>query len=189
MTTPKTPVRGAHALLNRPAPAAYLADWTAHAAAPKALEQRGGRTAVVFRLGAELLAFPASIVKEVVEPRPVHTLPHRRGTAVLGLINVRGELLVCVDLPQALGFEATAAGDAQSKARLVVLRRENLTLACPVHEVIGVHRFVDADVQNVPATVAKAASKYSQTVFAWNGKPVGLLDEHLVFLTLKRSLV
>ena len=190
MTSAKKLVRGAQTLLNRPAPADYLSAWTSHTAAPKATEQRDWRTALVFRLGAELLALPTAVVREVVEPRPLHTLPHRRG-AVLGIINVRGELLVCVDLPLALGFAVEAPPDsdaARSKARFLVVRRDSAAIACPVHEVLGVHRFSEADLQGVPATVAKAASRYSQHVFVWNGKPVGILDEHLVFLTLKRSL-
>jgi chemotaxis-related protein WspD len=187
MSTEKK-ITGAETLLNRPAPDDYLADWTAHAAAPKAVEQRGSRTALIFRLGAELLALPTTVVREVVEPRPLHTLPHRRG-AVLGVINVRGELLVCIDLPRALGFAVeTAEANAQSAPRFLVLRRETVAVACPVHEVLGVHRFFESDVQSLPATVAKAASRYSQHVFTWHGKPVGLLDEHLVFPTLKRSL-
>ena len=180
----------ARALLHRPAPADYLEAWTAHAAAPAAREEQDGRSALLFRLGAELLALPTAAVSEVVEPRPVHTLPHRRGVAVLGLINVRGELLACVDLPKSLGFAADPddAAGSQSTRRFLVVRRERLALAFPVDEVLGVHRFSEAAVQGVPATVARAASRYSQSVITWNQKPVGLLDERLVFLTLKRGL-
>ena len=189
MTTTRN-TGGARTLLNRPAPADYLATWTAHAAAPKPIEPRDWHTALVFRLGAEWLALPTAAVREVVEPRPVHSLPHRRGGAVLGVINVRGELLICVDLPKALGFSVEAADlAAQAQAaRFLVIRRDTVTVACPVDLVVGVHRFFDADLQGVPATLAKAASRYSQSVFQWQGKPVGYLDEHLVFATLKRSL-
>jgi chemotaxis-related protein WspD len=190
MSTAKTAETRARALLNRPAPEDYIAAWTAHAAAPKAIEQRDWHTAMVFRLGTELLALPAAVVREVAEPRPIHTLPHRRDGAVLGVINVRGELIVCVDLPKALGFaiEAVAAPDARTQARFLVLRRDTLTVAFRADDVLGVHRFFDADLQSVPATIAKAAARYSQSVFDWQGKPVGYLDDHAVFTTLKRSL-
>src|SRR2546422_1979826 len=37
-------------------------------------------------------------IAEVAERRVIHSLPHRRTGIVLGVVNVRGELLVCVSL-------------------------------------------------------------------------------------------
>ena len=36
--------------------------------------------------------------------RLIHSLPHRRQGIVLGLVNVRGELLICVSLARLLGI-------------------------------------------------------------------------------------
>ncbi|QWF19544.1 chemotaxis protein CheW [Lysobacter capsici] len=44
------------------------------------------RSLFVFRLRGEWLGLPASIVDEVLEPRAIHSLPHRREGLVRGLV-------------------------------------------------------------------------------------------------------
>ena len=73
-------------------------DWTSHFAQEQRIEQLDTHSVVIFRIGAEWLALPTPVFKEVAELRAIHSLPHRRGGVVLGLANVRGELLVCVSL-------------------------------------------------------------------------------------------
>ena len=48
--------------------------------------------------------------------RTIHSLPHRRSGVVLGLANVRGELLVCVSLGQMLRLGETAAAETGAQA-------------------------------------------------------------------------
>ena len=88
----------AHRLLDRPLPEAYRQEWTRHFAQIEKVQPPARKSAVVFRLKAEWLALPTHAFQEVGERRPIHSLPHRRDGIVLGLVNVRGELLVCVAL-------------------------------------------------------------------------------------------
>ena len=62
------------------------------------------RSVVVFRVGSEWLALATSVFREVAALRTIHSLPQRRTGAVLGLANVRGELLICVSLGHLLGL-------------------------------------------------------------------------------------
>ncbi len=102
---------GAAELLDGDAPAGYLAEWTSHFAQPKRAEDIETRSIVIFRIGSEWLALPTSVVMEVANLLPIHSLPHRQSGAVLGLANVRGELLICVSLGQVVGVEkAPVAG-------------------------------------------------------------------------------
>jgi len=39
-----------------------------------------------------------------------------------------------------------------------------------------------------PTTVARAAVTYSTALLPWHGHAVGMLDDQLLFYTLKRSL-
>ena len=67
---------------------------------------------LVFRVGEEWLALDDSVLIEVGEPRVVHRVPHRREQLLRGLVNVRGELQLCVSLAELLGLTPTqAAGD------------------------------------------------------------------------------
>jgi chemotaxis-related protein WspD len=183
---------GALALLDGYPPAHYLADWTGHFAEPKQAEELDTHSVVIFRIGAEWLALPTHVVSEVTNLPPIHSLPHRRSGVVMGLANVRGELLVCVSLGQVLGLEAAAEPKREKlravPPRLLVIRREDVRTVCPVAEVRGIHRFHPRELQEVPTTVAKATATYSRAILPWNKCSVGLLDDQLLFYTLKRSV-
>jgi chemotaxis-related protein WspD len=58
----------------------------------------------------------------------------------------------------------------------------------PVNEVHGVHRFHAQDMQEVPATVARADPSLTQAILTWKGLKVGCLDEESLFSTINRSL-
>ena len=182
---------GAAQVLDAEPPASYFADRTAHVALPAHAEQSETRSVVIFRVASEWLALPTSVVIEVANLLPIHSLPHRPNGVVLGLASVRGELLVCVSLRQLVGAEPLAAGHEHlgtTYQRLLVIRREATRVVCPVDEVHGIHRFHPRELQNVPATVAKATVTYSTALLPWQGHSVGTLDDQLLFYTLKRSL-
>jgi chemotaxis-related protein WspD len=176
------------ALLDREMPADYLADWTRHVAREKPATERDTRSVVVFRIGAEWLALPTIVFKEIVGVRPIHSLPHRRNGLVLGLANIRGELLVCISLRQILQLDETAEPKKEKQRaadpRLLVMQHEGGRAACPVDEVYGVQRIYSRDLMAVPATTARATTTYTKAVLSWRQKSVGLLDEHLLFYTL-----
>jgi chemotaxis-related protein WspD len=182
---------GAADLLDGDLPTNYLAEWTSHFAKPKPTEEIATESVVIFRVGAEWLALPTSVVMEVANLVPVHSLPHRQNGAVLGLASVRGELLVCVSLGQIVGVEPSAAASRERRStvyqRLLVIRREDVRVVCPVDEVHGIHRVLLEELKDLPTTVAKAAVTYSTALLAWRGQSVGVLDDQLLFYSLKRS--
>ena len=147
---------------------------------------------MIFRIGAEWLALPTAVFAEVATLRPVHSLPHRRNGRVLGLVNVRGALLVCVSLHDLLGLEkAPETREDQARAlhrRLLVISHEGSRLVFPVDEVHGIHRCPPRELKEVPATVAKATATYTKSVLVWHDRAVGCLDAQLLFYTLNRSL-
>jgi chemotaxis-related protein WspD len=177
-------------LLDREAPQEYIADWTRQVAQRTVVEERRTRSALVVRIGAEWFALPTTMVEEVLEPRPVHSLPHRRGGAVLGVATVRGELLPCVSLASVLALAAPAAPSLSSTApaRHLVVRGDGLRVVCPVDEIAGVVRFHEGQLRALPSTLARAASRYSTALLAWNDRSAGLLDPELLGRTLERSL-
>ena len=169
-----------------------LAEWTRHYAQPKTADRRREDSVVIFRVDAERLALPVRVVMEVADRRPIHSLPHRGAGLVLGVVNVRGVLLVCLSLRRALGIDRSGArtGSAETGGhwRLLVIGGETIRAACPVDEVLGVHDVFDGMLGEVPATVAKASTTHSKAVVPWQGHSVGLLDERTLFRTLQRSL-
>jgi len=189
------PVYSAAAIqvLDRERPQEGLEALTRLFAAPGPGEQRASRSCFVFRLGGEWLALPTVALDEVADLRAIHSLPHRRSGVVLGLANVRGELLVCVSLGQLLGIDAlagaqTARHPRATHRRLLVVRHQGSRLAFPVDEVHGTLRFLEDELRPVPTTVARAAASYSKAMLAWREHAVGLLDDELLFHSLNRSL-
>ena len=183
---------GAVARLESEAPDGYLAGWMSHFAEPVNVKARKTRSVVIFRVASEWLALPTSAVVEIANARPVHSLPHRRNGIVLGLTNVRGELLVCVSLGHVVAVDAPIAvhRDLHHKVypRLLVVRGDDVRAVCPVDEVYGVHRFREADLRPVPTTVAKATVTYSTALLKWGTHSVGVLDDQLLFSALRQSL-
>ncbi len=174
-------------LLNRELPENYRAERTEHFAAKKKTTAIGKLSIIIFQLGSERFALPTALLQEVAERRPLHSVPHRKQGVVLGLINVRGELLICASLARLLGVEKEFCRQKICECVLVLNWQQN-RFAFPVDEVDGVFRFQQADLQNAPATITKANSTLVRGVVNWENQTVGCLDENLLLSTLNQSL-
>lgn len=177
-------------LLNRTPPPGYRHAWTEHYAQVKSEVAPGKISALVFRVNLEWLGLPAQALHEISPSRPIHSLPHRRRGIVRGLVNIRGELLVCASLGALLGMEARSQSDTSriGGERLLVAGWEGSRLVFPVDEVHGLHRFDSQQITDPPATVAKASVSFTRGIFAWRERSVGFLDPGLLFSALNRSL-
>jgi chemotaxis-related protein WspD len=209
----------ARAFFDRPAPDRYLTEWTQWLAgsletvSPEAGASLsiGGRdlpSVLIFRLGREWMAFPTQAVAEVTVPRPIHRIPHRSSAILMGLVNLRGQLQLCISLYGLLGLEApqfspsrfqaqessteiektVAAGSSPNAgARLIVLhnrvRSESWIFAAD--EVLGVHRLPRSQIRGVSSTLANSEVNFSQAILSWEDRSVSLLDEQRVFAALR----
>jgi len=179
-------------LLEQIPPPGYLAEWTDVVAQPKVGEAHATQSVFIFRVATEWLALPTAAVTEITSVNPVHSLPHRTNGIVLGITNVGGEILVCVSLGALLGLDRPADsntdGSQASQRRFVTLAGGGVRLVCIADEVFGIHRFDPREVTDVPATLAHAAVRHTRALLRWNERSVGLLDDQLLFYTLKKSL-
>jgi chemotaxis-related protein WspD len=177
-------------LLDRPLPAGYRREWTEHFARVKPALAPARTSAVLFRIQTEWLALPTHVFQEVAEQRLVHSLPHRRLGPVLGLVNIRGELIICVALSRILGIETPAprAGKRTIQDRLLVVNWEGHRLAFPVAEIHGIHRFQSHELKEPPATVARSSASFTEGVFLWEKRTVGFLAADRLFSRINGSL-
>lgn len=169
-------------LLDRQPPEGYRAECTERIAQPPAKVETTTDTALVFRAGTEWLALPASLAGEVLPARPVHSLPHRRGGALDGLVNVRGELLPCLSVERVLGLEP---GENKTGAgrRLVVAGTGGRRLVFRADEVAGVIHYDAA--RRLPSPGRTALIGH---LLEWNGRTVGLLETEPLWAAFERSL-
>ena len=177
-------------LLDRPLLPEIRREWTEHFAQPKQLAAPAKTSAFLFRINAEWLALPTQAFQEVAERRLVHSLPHRRQGIVLGVVNIRGELLICVSLGHLLGLEQTPSGQPLRRTyeRLLVVNWDGNRLVFPADEVRGVHRFQMLELKEPPATLTKSNLSYTRGLLSWQGRSASFLDADRLFSTLNRSL-
>ena len=124
---------------------------------------------------------------------PLHILPHRSGPVLLGLVNIRGQILLCVSLRELLGLEpADDSGRTMNHKNprcLVVIAGDRDHWVLLVDEIYGIQRFHRSAVRDAPVTVAKAAPGLKQGVIAWQEIGVGYLEDELLFLALRKEVL
>jgi len=176
-------------LLDRERPVDYQKYWTDYFAREKKSAAQARLSAVIFQVGAECLALSTRVFLEVAEPRPIHTLPHRRNGVVLGLTNVRGQLLVCISLGRLLGIERglPLAVPGAPGQRLMVLESAGSSMTFPVDDVHGVHRFHAEDLHPAPPVVSRSSQSLTQSMLMWKDRKVSCLDEDALFAAVNRS--
>jgi len=179
--------RAGRALLEQEPPEGYLAHWAAQLATAHEREDAETLSTVVFRLAAERLALPTTACVEVVEPRPVHRIPHRAGTVLRGVANIRGELLLVVSLTALLGIAPDAAA-AAGRSRLLVIEHDGERWVFAVDELLGVHRVARAALAPPPATVAHDDRAATTALFDLGEVRVALLDDALLCGRLRRAV-
>jgi chemotaxis-related protein WspD len=147
---------------------------------------------VIFRVGPEWFALPTKSCLEVITARPIHSLPLRSDGVLLGVANVRGELVVCVCLAALLNVATPGAGNVAgsvtSPNRLLVVSWPEGPIALLATEVSSVYRHRLEDSQQAPATVAQARIRFTKAVLSWDGRTVGVLDDELLRRAINRRI-
>jgi chemotaxis-related protein WspD len=184
---------GGRSLLEREPPAEYLHAWTQALAEEKDEDTAADTLSVlIFRLGREWLALPTHVCQEMAEMRLIHTLPHRSGPVLLGLVNIRGVIRLCVSLRELLGVEAaddTPTPHPNAQSCLVVIARDSDHWVMLVDEIYGIQRFPRSAIRDAPVTVAKATPRLTKGVIDWQDKGIGYLDDALLFLALRKDVL
>ena len=179
-------------LLDRPLPAGEAAIWRSGSASPERLPVEGAESILIFRVGAEWLGLQSALIKEIAEERTIHSLPHQRNDAMLGIVNIRGALVLCMSLARLLKVDK-AAGEEQVQNRnlfkpMLVANHGEHAVVFPVDEVDGVHRFSRSALAAVPSTVGHTAATYTKGILPWRDRAVGVIDGDLLFYALNRSI-
>lgn len=173
----------------------YLREW-AHLLASEQEEVGAAETlsVLVFRLGMTWLALPTHVCKEVAERRALHTLPHRRSGLLLGLVNIRGAIQLCIALDRLLGLgpgdDPGAALRPQAYQRLLVIERAGERWVFLVDEIHGIHHFPPHALQHhASAPVATTTPLLVSGHIDWQDREVSYLDAELLFAILHREIV
>jgi chemotaxis-related protein WspD len=173
-------------LLDQCPPPGYLEQWATQLAAVEAETDIATLSVVIFRLGAEYFALPAAAFVEVVEVRAAHRIPHRANDTLLGLVNIGGELQLCVSLAALLGTEPAGSADTGGRPRLAVIERAADRWVFPVDELLAIERIAQRALSAPPATIARDATALTTALFTWRDTTIALLDADLLFAALDK---
>ncbi|HAZ42942.1 MAG TPA: chemotaxis protein CheW [Cyanobacteria bacterium UBA11369] len=184
-------------LLEKEVPSGYLQEWTdllrSSVGSLNRVAPRGTISVGIFRLEGEWLALSAKTIEEVTQACVIRTLPHRTNNIILGLVNIRGEIQICISLKTFLGLDTP---DTQLQhispvvyERMIVVEKDGSRWVFPVDEIYGIHRIHPDEIGNVPSTVSKVQETYTKGVIKWQDKSVSYLDDELLFYALTKKLL
>ena len=178
-------------VLERAVPHDYRDEWTQRFSQPQQAAEIQTRSALLFRLGDEWLAIDSRCVNEVTQMLKIHSIPHCTSKLVKGLVNIRGELKICVSVGSVLQLEKACephSTDHEILERMLLIEKEDHSFIFPVSEVEGIIHYADQQLRALPTTLAHARSNLTTGIIRWNDLHVGILDHELLFYALSRDL-
>ena len=143
---------------------------------------------ILFRLGEECLACPVHLLQLVTTPTPIHRIPHRQNPAFLGLVNVRGELLLCVSLRVLLGIAPPHPEPGHGQPRWIVMGTTAQPWVVPVDEIYGIDRVAIHTLEEPPIVLGQETAAYSQGMIQWQGRRVNVLAGDRLLANLQVAL-
>ncbi|HKV40923.1 MAG TPA: chemotaxis protein CheW [Blastocatellia bacterium] len=178
--------------LNREASADYIRECTEHFSRPNGDGPKTLKSAFIFRIEREWLALPTAICQEVTQAAPFHTLPHQGNGVIMGLVNVRGELVICVSLARALNIPESreAKGPAKHSGfnQILVVARQGPRLAFPLSEMYGIHRYDPEELRAIPTLTTDKVS-WCDGVLPWRNRTVGCINDSQLFDAVQKSFL
>lgn len=127
---------------------------------------------VTFRLGDETYGINVMQVQEVLrmtEIAPVPGAPHY----VLGIINLRGNVVTVLDTRARFGLEARETDDA---TRIVIIETEGHIVGILVDSVAEVVNLRGSEIETAPNVGNSESSRYIQGVYSRDGGILILVD-------------
>ena len=161
-----------------------------HAAAAQADDEVATRSLLMFRLGEEWMGIATRCLVEVAPLQPIHSLPHQRSRALLGVANVRGALVACLSLVELLGLDSTGGGPSGGRImpRMLIIAAQDGPVVVPVDEVDGIHAIDERTLKAASASGTQASARYTQGVLQFQGRSLRGLDEAQLLSAVTRSL-
>ncbi len=129
------------------------------------------------RIDHLLFSIPVEQVSEVIEGSDVTPL-FKLPPLVRGLINLRGQVLACLDISTDLGLSPRLL---EERNQFVVLERDGASLALCVDKVTGIRRLAPERFQNAEMVVSAEMTRYATDVLEEPDGPLFLLSVPAVF--------
>lgn len=138
-------------------------------------------TVVTLTLGSQMLALPASALREILDPLPTTRVPGA-GAFAPSVVNVRGSVVPLAELRTALGIP-DGTGGARKRVMVldVTINGEVATVAVTADAVHEVTTIPTQDIEHVPASVTAWPPDYVQGLYKGPNGFVLLPDLSTIF--------
>ncbi|MGX9866157.1 chemotaxis protein CheW [Pseudomonas moraviensis] len=148
------------------------------------------RSLLMFRLGEEWLGLATRSLVEVAPLQAIHSLPHQRSRALLGVANVRGALVACLSLVELLDLDDSVApvGGGRVMPRMLIIAAHGGPVVVPVDEVDGIHAIDERILDAASQSGAQTSARYTRGVLQYRGRSLRWLDEEQLLSAVTRSL-
>ena len=124
-----------------------------------------------FALADRLLAIDADQIREIVTLRDLTAVPGSP-RHVRGLVNLRGQIVACIDLGVLLAFDCPPT----SKQLAVVVADGDELVSMAVDRVVDVIELDPADIEPVPPTVPRVVADSSIGIYQGSPQLLLILD-------------
>ncbi len=184
---------GGRHLLEREISPEMIHEWTSIISLPKEHESVDKTSLVIFRIADEWLGINTNIFQEAVVNKFVHFVPSRTNDYLHGIINVNGELLMCISFAKLINLPAVMTESVNSKEKvfrnILIIFDKNYRFAFPADEFFGVASLSREEMTKPPLTVSKADNTISSSLIIHNGKTIVLIDDKKMFSLINRKVM
>lgn len=178
-------------LLDREHDKNYQQEWNSNLARPRENISNNNKSALIFRLGDEWFAIATHVIREVTYCNNHHSLPHRKNMVLRGIVNVHGELLLCVSLGYLFKIQKSEKEYSHEKTihqRYIVISEDSEHYTFPVSEVRSMLKFNPDMLQKSPSTSSESAGSFIRGIIRHEDLHIGLIDTELLFHALRRNI-
>ncbi|MEC7840411.1 MAG: chemotaxis protein CheW [Chlamydiota bacterium] len=146
---------------------------------------------LIFRVQNEWLGLSTSVVKEILAKKKIHTIPHRTNKTLKGTVNIDGQLKLVIGLEGLLEIRPENNKSFSFQDELLsmfIMSQGQDEWVVQSSEILGIRRLNLEKMENIPVTVSKSTANYLKGIFYYDHKHIGLLEEELLFFSLKRAI-
>ncbi len=146
---------------------------------------KGGEFPVLkFSTGGKKFAFRLSTVDGVFEGRSKHSLPRGENSALAGLVNINGELVILVDSAKLFGADAKVP---EENRPLILWGGDGKRFALSVDSIDGIGSVNAVDLKGCPEASDSETENFAEKIFGGGeSETVSLLDHELLNMAIEK---
>ncbi len=134
---------------------------------------------LTFQLGEELYASKLTQAKEIIKPRKITDVPNTE-EHILGVINLRGQIVPVLNLKKRLGLKSNGSKDNsiydEEEQRIIIGIVNNVFTGVLVDSVKGVVKVNDEEIEKVAANEKTINNEYVKGVIQIDKKLLIIID-------------